>query len=117
LAGGHRLIGSVTRRELDLVRAALEERFESEARAILTLDRAVHRGREGINDAEKLTAMEAEVSGPRSLLGETAAWIQKAERDIYQVRAAEAQQRLSHGRNICALEKEMRKVMVRAILA
>jgi hypothetical protein len=38
----HSLIDSVTRRELDLVRAALEERLESQARTMLMLDQALH---------------------------------------------------------------------------
>jgi hypothetical protein len=44
------------------------------------------------------------------LLGETDASGQKAARDIDLVKAAAAEQRLAHGRNICALEKEMGKV-------
>jgi chromosome segregation ATPase len=78
---------------------------------MLMLDQALHRGQEAaMSDAEKLTAMEAEVSGLRSLLGETDASGQKAARDINLVRAAAAQQRLAHGRDICALEEEMRRV-------
>jgi chromosome segregation ATPase len=107
----HPQIDSVIRRELDLVRAALGERFESQARTILMLDQAVHRGREAaMSDAEKLSAMEAEASGLRLLLGETAASVQKAARDIDQVKAAAAEQRLAHGGDICTLEEEMGRV-------
>jgi uncharacterized coiled-coil DUF342 family protein len=107
----HAQIDPMIRHELDLVRAALEERLESQVRTMLMLDQAVHRGWEAaMSDAEKLSAMEAEVSGLRLLLGETAASVQKAARDIDQVKAAAAEQRLAHGRDICALEEEMGRV-------
>jgi hypothetical protein len=108
---GHPQIEPVIRRELDLVRAALEERLESQDRPILMLDQALRRLREdGIHDAEKLSALEAEVSGLRSLLGETAASVQKAARNIDRVKAAAAEHESAHGRDICALEEEMGKV-------
>jgi chromosome segregation ATPase len=104
----HTQINPVIRRELYLVRAALEERLESQGRMMLMLDQALHRQREAaISKAEKLSTMEAEVSGLRSLLGETAVSVQKAARDIDQVRAAAAEQRMAHGRDICAFEEEM----------
>jgi septal ring factor EnvC (AmiA/AmiB activator) len=107
----HPQIDPVIRREPDLVRAALEERLESQARTMVMLDQAVHRGWETtMSDAEKLSAMEAEVSGLRVLLGETAASVQKAARDIDQVKAAAAEQRMAHGRDICALEEEIGRV-------
>jgi hypothetical protein len=107
----HAQIDAVIRRELDLVRAALEERFESQVRTMLMLDQAQHRLREdGVHDAENPSAMEAEVSGLRSLLGETSASVEKAARDIDQVKAAAATQWMAHGRDICALEEEMRRV-------
>jgi hypothetical protein len=62
----HPQIDSVTRCELDLVRVELEEPRESQARTILML--------------------EAEVSGLRSLLGGTAASVEKAARDIDQAK-------------------------------
>jgi DNA repair exonuclease SbcCD ATPase subunit len=90
------------------VRAALEERLDSEDRAILMLDQALRRLREdGVHDGEKLPAMEAEVSGLPSLLGETSASVQKAARDMDLVRAAVTDQRMAHGRDIRALEEEM----------
>jgi predicted phage tail protein len=60
-----------------------------------------------MSDAEKLSALEAEVPGLRVPLGETSASVQKAARDIDQVRAAVTAQRMAHGRDICALEEEM----------
>jgi hypothetical protein len=63
-----------------------------------------------VSDPEKLAAMEAEVSGLRSLLGETDASGQKAARDIDLVRAAPAEQRLVHSRDIGAVEEESGKV-------
>jgi hypothetical protein len=93
-------------RELDLVRAALEERFESQARTMLMLDQAVHHQREAaVSDAERLSAMAAEVSGLRLLLKDS---IQKAAPDIDLVIAAE--RRMAHGRNIRAVEEETGKV-------
>jgi hypothetical protein len=72
------------------------------------LDQALRRLREdGIHDAEKLSAMEAEVSGLRPLLGEASASVQKAARDMDMVRAAVTDQRVAHGRDICAVEEEM----------
>jgi hypothetical protein len=69
------------RRELDLFQARLDERLQLQDRTMLMLDQALHRGREAaVSDAEKLRAMEAEVSGLRSLLGGTAASGQKAAR-------------------------------------
>jgi chromosome segregation ATPase len=107
----HGMIDPGIGREPDLVRAALEERLESQARTMLMLDQALHRQREAaMSDAEKLAAMEADVSGLRSLLGEAAASGQKAARDIDLVRAAAAEQRLAHGGAICALEEEMGRV-------
>jgi hypothetical protein len=104
----HPLIDSVTRRELDLVRAALEERLESQDRTMWILDQAVHGHREAaMRDAEKLSVMEAEVSGLRLVLGETAASAQKAARDIDLVRAAAAEQRLAHDHDIRACEDEI----------
>jgi hypothetical protein len=101
----------VIRRELDLVRAALEERLESQGRIMLMVDQAQHRQREAaMSDAEKLSAMEAEVSGLRSLLRETAASVHNAARDIDILRARAAEQRLVHGRNICTLEEEVGRV-------
>jgi chromosome segregation ATPase len=101
----------VIRRELDLVRAALEERLESQVRSMLMLDQAVRREQgAAMSDAEKLSGMEAEVSGLRSLFGETAGSVQKAARDIDQVKAAAAEQRMAHGRDICALKEEMGRV-------
>jgi hypothetical protein len=98
----------VIRGKLDLVRTALEERFGWQARTMLMLDQALHQEREAaMGDAEKLSAMEAEVSGLRSLLRETAAPVQKAARDIDLSRAAAAEQRLVYGREIWALEEEM----------
>jgi hypothetical protein len=49
--------------------------------------------------------MEREVSELQSLLGQTAASVQKAARDIGLVRAAVTEQRMAHGREICALEE------------
>jgi chromosome segregation ATPase len=104
------LIDPVIRRELDLVRAALEERLESQARTMWMFDQALHRQREAaMSAAEKLLAMETDVSGLRSLVGETAALGQKAASDIDVVKAA-AEQQLAHGRAICALEEEMGRV-------
>jgi hypothetical protein len=104
----HPLINAGIRRELHLT---LEERLESHAWMVLISDQALHRGREAaISDAEKLGAMEAEVSGLRMLLGETAASEQKAERDINLVRTAAAEQRWAHGRDICAVEEEIRRL-------
>jgi hypothetical protein len=60
----HPLIDPVIRRELDLVRAALEERLESQARMMLMLGHSLHRQREPVmGEMEKSAAMEAEVSG------------------------------------------------------
>jgi chromosome segregation ATPase len=107
----HQQVDPVIRRELDLVWAALAERLESQGREMLMVDQALHARREAaINDAEKLSAMEVEVSGLRSLLGETVASVQKAAGDVDRVRAAAAQQRMAHGRDICALEEEMGRV-------
>jgi chromosome segregation ATPase len=107
----HPQIDSVIRRELDLVRAALEERLESQDRTIVMLDHALRRLREdGVRDEEKLPVMEAEVSGLRSLLGETSASIRRAAQDTDRVRAAVIDQRMAHGRDICALEEEMRRM-------
>jgi hypothetical protein len=75
----HPLIDPVIRRELDLVRTALEERLESQARTMLMLDQTLHRQREtAMNDVGKLSAMEADVSGLRSFVGETSVSGQKA---------------------------------------
>jgi septal ring factor EnvC (AmiA/AmiB activator) len=63
-----------------------------------------------MNAAEKLSAMELDVSGLRSLVGETAASGQKAARDIDAVKAAVIEQRLAHGRAICTVEEEMGSV-------
>jgi hypothetical protein len=63
-----------------------------------------------MSDAEKLSAMEAEVSGLRSAVRGTSASVQKAARDIDQVKAAAAEQRMAHGRDICALEEEIGRV-------
>jgi hypothetical protein len=72
--GEHLVIDPVIRRELDLMRAALEERLESQARTMLMFDQALHRQREAaMSAAEKLSAMEADVSGLRLTVGETAA--------------------------------------------
>jgi hypothetical protein len=60
-----------------------------------------------ISDAEKLSVTEVEVSGLRSLLGDTAASAQKVARDIHLMRAAVTEQRMAHDRNICALEEEI----------
>jgi hypothetical protein len=50
-------------RELGPVRAALEKRLESRAHTMLMLNQALHRGRQAaMSDAEKLSAMEMEVS-------------------------------------------------------
>jgi hypothetical protein len=107
----HSLIDAGVRRELDLRPAMLVERLDSQARTVLMLDQALHWQREAaIVVAEKLAAMEAEVSGLRSLLQETAASVQKAARDIDLVRASAAEQRLAHSRNIRAIEEEMRRV-------
>jgi hypothetical protein len=101
---GHPLIDTVIWRELDLVRTALEERLESHARTIVMLDQAVYRGREAaISDAEKMERL-------RSLLGETAASVEKAVRDIDLVRAAAAEQQLAHGRDICLVAEEMERM-------
>jgi methyl-accepting chemotaxis protein len=54
--------------------------------------------------------MGAEVSGLRSLLGETAASVQDVARDIDQVKAAAAEQRMAHGRGICTFTEEMGRV-------
>jgi hypothetical protein len=105
---GHSQIDPVIRGELDLVRVALEGRFESQDRKMLMLDQALHREREAANcDAEKLSAMEADVSSLRWLLGETVASVQTAARNIDLMTAAAAEQQLAYGRNICALEEEM----------
>jgi chromosome segregation ATPase len=107
----HPQISPVIRRALDLGLAAQEERLESQGRMMLMVDQALDRQREvAISDAERFSAMEAEVSGLRSLLGETAASGQKAARDIDQVKAAAAEQRLAHGRDICAFEEEIGRV-------
>jgi hypothetical protein len=54
----------VIRRELNLVRVALEERLESQARMMLMFDHSLHRQREPVmGEMEKSAAMEAEVSG------------------------------------------------------
>jgi multidrug resistance efflux pump len=95
------------------VQTRLDERFESQARTILMLDQALHRGREAaMSDMEKLMATEAEMSGLRSLLRETAASVQKAARDINLARAAVAEQQLACGRDICGFEEEMGRVRV-----
>jgi chromosome segregation ATPase len=108
---GHVVVDPVIRCELDLARAALEERLESQARTMLMLDQALHQGREAaMSDREKLSAMEAEVPGPQSLLGETEASVQKTAQDVDLVRAAAAEQLAAHGRNIRALEDEMARV-------
>jgi hypothetical protein len=66
----HSLIDPVTRRELDLVRAALEERLELQALTTLMLNQGLHRQREAAMSAvEKLSVMEADVSGLRSSVG------------------------------------------------
>jgi hypothetical protein len=68
---------------------------------MLRLDQELHRQREAaITRAQKLVAMEAEVSGLRSLLGDTTASVQKAARGIDLVTAA-------HRRDTSALEEEM----------
>jgi chromosome segregation ATPase len=104
----HPHIDPIIRHELDLVRVALEERFESQDRKMLMLDQALHREREAANcDAEKLSAMEADVFRLRWLLGETVASVQTAARNIDLLTAAAAEQRLAYGRNTCALEEEM----------
>jgi chromosome segregation ATPase len=54
--------------------------------------------------------MEAEVSEVRSFLGETAASVQDAARDIDQARPAAAEQRMAYGRDIYALEEEMERL-------
>jgi hypothetical protein len=101
----HTLMNSVTRRELDLVRAALNERLESQARAMSMLDQARHRKRGAVmSDAEKRRAMEAEVPGLHSVLGGTAASVQKAVADIDQVTASAAKQLIDSGHHICAKE-------------
>jgi uncharacterized protein YoxC len=98
-------------REPDLVRAALEEQLESQARTVLILSQALYRQREAaMSAAEKLSAMEADVSGLRSLVGETAASGQNTARDIDVVKPAAAEQQLAHGRAICALEEEIGRV-------
>jgi hypothetical protein len=75
------------------------------------LGQSLDRGRDAaVSDAKKLTAMEPEVSGLRSLLGRTDASGQKAARGIDLVRVAVAEQRLARGRNICALKGETGKV-------
>jgi hypothetical protein len=107
----HPLIEPGVRRGLDLVEARLDERLQSQARRMLMLDQALHRGQEAaMSDAEKLTAMEAEVSGLRSLLGELDASGRKAARDIELVRAVAVEQWLAHSRGICAVEEEMGRV-------
>jgi chromosome segregation ATPase len=101
----------VIRCELDLVRAALEERLESQGRIMLKVDQAPHRQREAaMSDAEKLSAMEAEVSGLRLALGATAASVHNSARVIDQVRAAAAEQRMAHDRDICTLGEAMVRV-------
>jgi hypothetical protein len=68
--------------ELGLVQDVLEQRLESQGRTMLLLDQALHqRLKNAMRYAEKLAAMEAERSGLKSLLGETAASRQKAARD------------------------------------
>jgi hypothetical protein len=101
---GHPLIDAVIQRELDLVRTALEQRLESHARTIVMLGQAVYRGQEAaISDAEKMERL-------RSLLGETAASVEKAVRDIDLVRAAAVGQQLAHGRDICLVAEEMERM-------
>jgi hypothetical protein len=63
-----------------------------------------------MSDAEKLTALEVEVSGLRSLLGETGVFRQNVARDIDMVKTLVVEQQLAHGRDVCAFEKEMRRV-------
>jgi hypothetical protein len=78
---------------------------------MLTMDQALHRGREAaVKDTERLSAMEAEVSVLRLLLGETAASIQKAAQDIDLVKAAVTEHQMPRARDICALEGEMGRV-------
>jgi uncharacterized coiled-coil DUF342 family protein len=78
---------------------------------MLMLDQVFHRGREAaMSDAEKRSAMGAEVSRLRSVPRETAASVQKAARVIDLVRAAAAEPRAADGRNICALEDEIGRV-------
>jgi chromosome segregation ATPase len=75
------------------------------------LDQALHRGQEAaMSDAEKLAAMEAEVSEVRSLLRESAASGHGAARNIGLLKAAVAEQPLAHGRGLCALEEQMGRV-------
>jgi septal ring factor EnvC (AmiA/AmiB activator) len=67
----HSLIDAEIRRELDRVRAALEEQLESQDRTISMLEQALYRRWEdAISDAKKLAVMEAELSGLRSNLRE-----------------------------------------------
>jgi uncharacterized coiled-coil DUF342 family protein len=78
---------------------------------MLMLDQALHRRRQAaMSNAEKLSAMEAEVSWLRSAVRETSASVQKVARDIDQVKGAAAEQRMAHGWDICALEEEMGRV-------
>jgi hypothetical protein len=72
---------------------------------MLVLDQTLHRGREAaIRDADKLSALESELSAQRSFLEGTAAPVQKAARNIDVFRATAAEQLLTHGRGTCALE-------------
>jgi chromosome segregation ATPase len=68
---------------------------------MLLLDQALHRQR----DAAEM--LEAEVSGLRSLLRETAALGQKAAPDIDLVREAAAEQRLAYGHDISTGKTEI----------
>jgi hypothetical protein len=62
----HSLADAVIRRELDLVRAALEQRLESQTHTMLMLDEALHQQPDpAISDAR----MEAEVTGLQPWLG------------------------------------------------
>jgi hypothetical protein len=54
----HPQIDRVIRRELDLVRAALEERLESQARTILMLYQAQHRRREAATEIGRSLGQE-----------------------------------------------------------
>jgi hypothetical protein len=107
----HPLIGRGIRRELDLVRAALEERVESQDLAVLMLDQALHRQPESVmSDAQRLPAIEAEASGLRSVVGEIAGSVEKAGQSVDLSKAPAAEQRLAYDRAICALAEEMGKV-------
>jgi hypothetical protein len=85
-----------------------EERLESQVRTMLVLDQTLHRGREAaIRDADKLSALESELSAQRSLLEGTAAPVQKAAPNIDSFGATAAEQLLTHGRGTCTLEDKM----------